>query len=518
MGRKRIIALFLALLLTLSCTGALAVRNPYIGVMRVVNCDEWASLRLEPYEYTERLAKVPLGALVYAYYEDKEFTRCYYDGYGWGYIKNEYLALEELYEPTAFGSVEQAFGESDFWQLYPDYQAFYSPYASTSHTGGWREATYLFSAGSATYTVANCDGWVSLRREADSQSGRILAVPLGADVYVNGIWHGWGLCLYEGRAGWIKMQYLSLSDPYFTKADEAEYLRRTGGDSAPDAVLSIQYVVNCDEWVSLRQFPDTGADRLREVPLGARVEVMELCGDFAGVYYDGMYGYILRDYLASVPPYMDGDDEIEDPGYYLGDMYVVNCDEWVSLREWPDTSSARLAAIPLGTRLTAYQVDTRFAIVTYNGIVGYVLLDYLGKEPPTPPAGEVLTPQYSAWSGWGDTPVTASSTRQVETRTVYGYYYYSCPACGNHVHVYDYGDPTWCGGCGYTGSLEGGWNYVFTDTYYDYNNPAATLSDWQGTGRYYYNDPSYGRLFAWIHSGNPAPYGKTQYRYRDRIN
>ena len=84
---------FLALLLTLSCTGALAVRNPYIGVMRVVNCDEWASLRLEPYEYTERLAKVPLGALVYAYYEDKEFTRCYYDGYGWGYIKNEYLAL-----------------------------------------------------------------------------------------------------------------------------------------------------------------------------------------------------------------------------------------------------------------------------------------------------------------------------------------------------------------------------------------------------------------------------------------
>lgn len=163
-------------------------------------------------------------------------------------------------------------------------------------------------------------------------------------------------------------------------------------------------------------------------------------------------------------------------------------------------------------------MDERFAFVDYNGTVGYVLMEYLSYDPPTAaqrPSSEPSTPQYGAWSDWQDTPVSSSSTRQVETRTVYGYYYFACPSCGNHVHVWDCGDPTWCGGCGYSGSIQSGWTWVFTTRAYDYGDPAASLNDWHGTGRYYYDDASYGRLFAWIDSGNPAPQGKTQYRYRD---
>ena len=198
-------------------------------------------------------------------------------------------------------------------------------------------------------------------------------------------------------------------------------------------------------------------------------KVTELTGEFAGVYYDGMFGYVLRDYLASSPPYMGEDDLREDPGYYLGEMYVANCEEWISLYDDADTTSARLARIPLGTRLSAYQVDTRFAIVDYNDIIGFVLLEYLSMDPPSTTIWQESTtdPQYGPWSDWGDKSVQSSASCQVETRTVYGYYYYSCPSCGNHVHVYDCGDPEWCGGCGYSGSLESGWSYVFTETYYD---------------------------------------------------
>ena len=91
----------------LSCAGALASGNFYLGTMRVVNCEEWVSLRLLPDASSERIDKVPLGAVVEAYYENEEFTYCYYDT-RWGYIRNEYLAMESAYDPTGLGSVRRS--------------------------------------------------------------------------------------------------------------------------------------------------------------------------------------------------------------------------------------------------------------------------------------------------------------------------------------------------------------------------------------------------------------------------
>ena len=62
----------------------------------------------------------------------------------------------------------------------------------------------------------------------------------------------------------------------------------------------------------------------------------------------------------------------------LGDMRVVNCKEWVSLREEPSTSAARLARVPLGATVTnCHQYDARFIYCWYNGQAGYILGEYL---------------------------------------------------------------------------------------------------------------------------------------------
>ena len=42
---------------------------------------------------------------------------------------------------------------------------------------------------------------------------------------------------------------------------------------------------------------------------------------------------------------------------YLGTMEVVNCNEWVSLREKPSTSSERLAKVSLGATVHSCQMD-----------------------------------------------------------------------------------------------------------------------------------------------------------------
>ena len=57
-------------------------------------------------------------------------------------------------------------------------------------------------------------------------------------------------------------------------------------------------VVNCNEWVSLREYPSVDAERLIAVPLGAWVRFLGYApNDFTQVEYRGYYGYILSEYL-----------------------------------------------------------------------------------------------------------------------------------------------------------------------------------------------------------------------------
>lgn len=58
---------------------------------------------------------------------------------------------------------------------------------------------------------------------------------------------------------------------------------------------------------------------------------------------------------------------------------VVNCREWISLRQYPSTEAPRLAAIPLGEWVwinRGYYHDG-FLSAEYNGMRGYVLDAYI---------------------------------------------------------------------------------------------------------------------------------------------
>ena len=69
------------------------------------------------------------------------------------------------------------------------------------------------------------------------------------------------------------------------------------------ALAEDSLVVNCKEWVSLREAPDTAAKRLRQVPLGAVVTDCEPADEGSGFVrctYDGATGYILEEYLEAL--------------------------------------------------------------------------------------------------------------------------------------------------------------------------------------------------------------------------
>ena len=74
--------------------------------------------------------------------------------------------------------------------------------------------------------------------------------------------------------------------------------------------------------------------------------------------------------LAAMPALADSE--------YIGNMEVVNCSEWVSLREEPSTRSERLVKVSLGAIVSnCQQVNDAWIYAEYDGYSGYILAKYL---------------------------------------------------------------------------------------------------------------------------------------------
>ena len=66
----------------------------------------------------------------------------------------------------------------------------------------------------------------------------------------------------------------------------------------------------------------------------------------------------------------------------IGDrLEVAHCNEYITLREWPDTSAAALDRIPLGDTVDEISdAENGFLCVSYRGQTGYALEKYLEKD------------------------------------------------------------------------------------------------------------------------------------------
>ena len=66
------------------------------------------------------------------------------------------------------------------------------------------------------------------------------------------------------------------------------------------------------------------------------------------------------------------------PFEYVGNMEVVNCSEWVSLREVPSTTAKRLVKVSLGSIVhNCYAFTDEWYYAEFDGYGGYILADYL---------------------------------------------------------------------------------------------------------------------------------------------
>ena len=136
-------------------------------------------------------------------------------------------------------------------------------------------------------------------------------------------------------------------------------------------------VVNCNSWVTLREYASTSAPSVARVPLGATVEAYYFDSQFTECYYNGIHGYILSTYLSNG----SNGTQSSSSSSYLGKKYVVNCKEFVTLRKYADTKAPTVTKVAKGQQVDAYYYNGAFCECYYNGLKGYILSQYLGDSP-----------------------------------------------------------------------------------------------------------------------------------------
>ena len=198
------------------------------------------------------------------------------------------------------------------------------------------------------------------------------------------------------------------------------------------------------------------------------------------------YRYRVRETTTSGSPTLDGWSLYNTSGAWS---------DWSGWSDWTTSPISASDSVSVET-ITQYRYrDMEYTSSTSASLDGWTQIG----------SSESYT-DYGGWSEWNDAAVSASDTRQVETATIWGYYYFQCPGCGNHWHGWDFKCASWGGGgCG-TYVPESGWHRMWSTTNWD----SAGLYEFHGTGKYATDSLPGGRWFRWEYGG------VTGYRYRDR--
>ena len=179
---------------------------------------------------------------------------------------------------------------------------------------------------------------------------------------------------------------------------------------AGDAVVKLQ---NPLDTLNLRKETSTSSAIIARIPHGTQLRVLERLSTWSRVQYGALSGYVMNDYLT----FIEKEETPETPqpqstpspsptsgGSSLGTCVVQLTSGKLNLRAQPTTSSAVLALLPNGTRLTQLSTaQNGWVLVEYSGITGYVSERYIRVEQnaqatiapestPTPLPEETMEP------------------------------------------------------------------------------------------------------------------------------
>ena len=206
-------------------------------------------------------------------------------------------------------------------------------------------------------------------------------------------------------------------------------------------------------------------------------------GDVLQVSYSTLDGWTVESY---------GETEITVTDHVTSDdIYMTVWSDW---SDWSTSSISESSDTVVETKTQYRYSDKLTTTSTNSSLSGW-----------TQTGSTTSYGSWGGWSAWQTDAVGGSDTREVQTSTVYGYYYFLCSACGAHMH----GWPTcytWANGCGGANTVSEGVMMWSTTSW-----SSAGVYEFHGTGKYATDSLGGGRWFKYAEGGTP-----TGYRYRDR--
>ncbi len=138
----------------------------------------------------------------------------------------------------------------------------------------------------------------------------------------------------------------------------------------------------------LREYAGQGARSLGLYPTGTEVLVLNRSGNWAYVYVNGVYGYMMLSYLSfqqyqPIQPIHPIQPIIPIPGAVIKYIYTGNSGR-LHLREYASQNARSLGLFPNGTQVYASDLGNGWSYVTVNGYAGYMMTRYLSTSPYSP--------------------------------------------------------------------------------------------------------------------------------------
>lgn len=161
-----------------------------------------------------------------------------------------------------------------------------------------------------------------------------------------------------------------------------------GGEETATSVIGFA-TVTASDFVNLRAEGSMSAKVLTTAPGGAVLTVFSVNGSWAKVQYNATVAYANTGFLSAVSATYPGDTSAS--GNSVATVNVAGENGSVNLRATPSMLSQVLAQLPHGTQLSVTSDDGSWSCVTWQGVSGYVLSEYLSYtgEGTVPDGGDM---------------------------------------------------------------------------------------------------------------------------------
>ena len=221
------------------------------------------------------------------------------------------------------------------------------------------------AASNQKVTIVNCNNSVNVRSGAGTSYSLIGTAPKSAQYRLLST-------IKVGSETWYKVQYTSAKVGYI----RGDYIQvSTGTPDTPSAGQTVT-IVNCNNSVNVREGAGTNTKKLGTAPKGATYKYLGMSSDgnwYKIQYTSSQVAYIHKDYIklnagsTTTPDTPTGKTAT-----------IVNCNEWVNVREGAGTNTKKLGTAPKGKTYTYLGKSGNWIQVQYTSTQkGYIYASYV---------------------------------------------------------------------------------------------------------------------------------------------